>query len=71
MASLFEKSKEYFPRELDLFEEPAINATYQKIQYIECRPTSQLNEGGPLEFVIPPTASQYIDLKRSRLHVKA
>ena len=59
-----------YPPELCLFEPPPQEASLQKLQYVEYRPNSQLNSG-PLTFVINPTANQYIDLKRTRLHIKA
>lgn len=67
---LLENGGEVIPPELLLFQDPPLNAAFQKIQYVEYRPTSQLNVGGPLQFVIQPTASQYINLARTRLHVK-
>lgn len=62
-------SVEACPPELALIEEPPRDAAFQKVQFVEYRPTSQLNSG-PLQFIISPTANQYIDLKHSRLHVK-
>jgi len=59
------------PSELSLFDEPPLTAPYQKVQYIEYRSSSALNDSGPLQFFIPPTANQFIDLRRSRLHLEA
>jgi hypothetical protein len=59
------------PEEMDLFTEPETNAPYQKVQYVDYRSSSVLNDSGPLQFLIPPTSNQYIDLKRTKLHVKA
>lgn len=59
------------PAELAFFDAPEGHAPYQRVQYVDYRSSSVLNDGGPLQFVIPPTASQFIDLQRSRLHVKA
>ncbi|XP_046560161.1 uncharacterized protein F54H12.2-like [Haliotis rubra] len=36
----------------------------------DVRPLSQINDSSPLEFAIPNQGSEYIDLKRTRLHVK-
>jgi hypothetical protein len=58
------------PKELNLFDLPQLTAPYQKVQYVEYRPTSALNDGGPLQFTIAPSANQFIDLRRSRIHVK-
>jgi hypothetical protein len=59
------------PNELNLFETPSMNAPYQKVQFVEYRSASPLNDGGPIQFIIPPTANQFIDLRRSVLHVEA
>jgi hypothetical protein len=59
------------PAELSLFEEPVISAPFQKVQYIEYRSPSALNDAGPLQFFLVPSANQFIDLKRCKLHVKA
>ena len=61
-----------FPDEVSLFEKPHANIAYQKMQYVDYRPTSLLSSGGPLNFTIPPTGSQYIDLKKTSidLHLK-
>ncbi len=59
------------PSELNLFDQPTPTAPYEKVQYIEYRSSSTLNDSGPLQFFIPPTANQFIDLRRSRLHIEA
>ena len=59
-----------YPEEVSLFERPCSNVAYQKIQYVEYRPTSHPSAGGPLEFVIPAMATQYVNLKKTYLHVK-
>ena len=63
--------EEVFPAALSLFEPIPINVGYQKIQYVDYHTSSHLNNGSCLNFTIPATSSQYIDLKRSRLCVKA
>jgi ribonucleoside-diphosphate reductase beta chain len=38
---------------------------------VDYRPVSSaLNSGGPLEFIIPPSSNQYINLKRSKIFLK-
>jgi hypothetical protein len=59
-----------FPDEVLLFERPSTVVAYDKIQYVEYRPTMQLSNGGSIDFVIPPTANQYINLKKTYLKVK-
>ena len=58
-----------YPEELALFQSPSKELAVQKIQFVEYRPVGQLNTG-PLEFQIPATANQYLDLFRSRLCLK-
>jgi len=60
-----------FPEEVSLFEKPCNNIAYQKTQYVDYRPTSLLSSGGSLNFTIPPTGSQYINLKKTHLQLKA
>lgn len=59
------------PSELNIFDPPSMSAPYQKVQYVDYRTASPLNDGGPLQFIIPPTANQFIDLRRTLLHVEA
>ena len=57
--------------ELMLFEPKAVNKGVEYLQYIECRPTNQITEDGSVDIHIKASGSQYLDLQRSRLHVKA
>ena len=59
------------PSELNLFDQPSMDAPYQRVQYIDYRTASPLNDGGVLHFIVPPTANQFIDLRRTLLHVVA
>ena len=58
------------PEELDLFENSRSNVYYSKVQYVEHRPINPLNTGGPICFLINPSAHQYIDISQTRLYVK-
>ena len=53
-----------FPEEVLLFDRPSTDVVYEKNQCVDYRPTSQLSKRGSLEFVIPPAANQYINLKK-------
>jgi len=53
-----------------LFERPSTNVAYEKIQYVDYRPTMQLSNAGSLDFIIPPTTNQYINLKKTYLKLK-
>lgn len=57
--------------ELSLFTVPPTSAGIEKTQWVEYRPTTGINSRGPLEFIIPGNTSQYVDLRNTRLHVKA
>ena len=59
------------PSELNIFDPPCMSAPYQKVQYIDYRTAAPLNDGGPLQFIIPPTANQFIDLRRTLIHAQA
>ena len=55
--------------ELALFNVPEYKLPIQKKQYVEFGPTTQLGSG-PLIFHIPASASQFLDLKSSKLYLK-
>ena len=59
-----------FPDEVNLFQKPCTNIAYQKIQYVDYKPSSSLSSGGSLSFTIPSTGSQYINLKKTYLYLK-
>ena len=46
-------------------------SSVEEVQYINFLPTSTISDGSVIEFHIPGTSAEYIDLKRSRLKVKA
>ena len=54
---------------LALFRELPQDLGINSVKWIEYRPTSQLTPGAAVTFSIPPSP-MYVDLKRSRLHVK-
>ena len=64
-------SQDVVNSELLLFDPVRINRGAEQIQWIEYRPINQLSDEAPIEICIPGTGSQYMDLKRSRLYVKA
>lgn len=59
-----------YGKELALFRVPPTNSGVEKVQWIEYRPISNAGDEGPLEFVITGSGNQYIDLQRTKLHVK-
>ncbi len=48
-----------------------MSAPYERVQYVDYHSAAPLNDGGPIQFVIPPTSNQFIDLRRTLLHVEA
>lgn len=57
--------------ELAIFQTPVIDTGIDGVEWVGFRPTNQLTGGGgPVEFNIPGHSTSYIDLKRTRLHVK-
>ena len=64
-------SGESHPNELDLFAIPDTQASYEKMQWVDYRPISQLKDNAPVEFVIPASGSQYINLKQTYLYLNA
>jgi hypothetical protein len=60
-----------YGEELALFERPVIDGGVEKVRWIEYRPVNQLTPDSAVEFVINGNGSQYIDLRRTLLHVKA
>ena len=43
----------------------------EQIRWVEYRPINQLPDNAPVEICVPGTGSQYMDLKCSRLYVRA
>lgn len=72
MSFLSEDNKEIGqPMELSIFSSPPNHVAISNITYTEERPISSIiNESTPIEIVISGAGNDYIDLSRSRLHVK-
>ena len=64
-------TKETYSSKLALFQPPAVETTVEQVQYIEFLPSSTISKGSVIEFRIPGTSAEYIDLSRSKLKVKA
>ncbi|XP_041372810.1 uncharacterized protein F54H12.2-like [Gigantopelta aegis] len=73
MASYMNKAEvEAHAEELSIFELPRTFTSVEKIYYEDTRPTSQITtENSPVEFNVYGQGIDYIDLKRTKLHVKA
>ncbi len=72
MAKLLvhEKSADCLKSELDLFEPPPTQTSYQKSAYHEIPPSATLTESGPLEFYVSGSGDEYIDLMNTLLYLK-
>ena len=62
---------ESFNLEMMLFQPPVVNHGIEYLQWIECRPVIQITEDGSIDIHLKASGSQYLDLQRSRLYVKA
>lgn len=70
MAYRVDDSKDTHPDELNLFYTPPTECVFDKVQWIEHRPVVQIKEHNPIEFIIPGSGTQYINLKETLLHIK-
>ena len=60
------------PSELALFTDPPNQVAVQKIYFSETRPISSFDaDDAPLEFAVPGSGNEYLDLRRCRLYLKA
>jgi len=58
--------------EFSIFERPRTFAAIEKLYYVNYRPTSQVTmDSSPVEFNVSGQGIDYVDLKRTKLHVKA
>ena len=64
-------SQDVVNSELLLFDPIRVNRGAEQIQWIEYRPINQLSDDSNVEICVSGTGSQYMDLKRSRLYVRA
>ena len=59
-----------YPSKLALFQPVKVEGSILKEHFVEFRPTGQFNKGSCVEFTIPGTSASYIDLRKTRLHIK-
>ena len=60
-----EGSKDAIPSHLDLFMTPPTNSGIESVEWLDYRPTTSYSQGSPIDFCVPATGLQYIDLKRT------
>ena len=71
MAFVHRQSCEGVKTELDLFTVPPTQNSIIDNHVVEHQPMSSLDSGGPIEFLIPGSGDDYLDLANTMLHVQA
>jgi hypothetical protein len=71
MSFLHNHSCECAKSELDLFALPSTQTSIENGQWIHYKPISSLSDDGPIEFQVPGSGDDYIDLSHTLLHIKA
>ena len=71
MAFVHKQSCEGVKSELDLFTVPPTQNCITNSHVVEHQPTASLDSGGPIEFLIPGSGDDYLDLANTMLHVQA
>ena len=56
---------------LDLFLLPPTQSSFQKGKSIDYHPITSLSDGGPIEFTVPGSEKEFLNLTRSYLYLKA
>ena len=69
--SIREESEECSISPLELFDTPPTQTAVEKSYDVEFLPTSAVRDGGVIEFYVPASTDDYLDLRNSRLHIKA
>ena len=71
MAFVHQDSCECVKSELDLFTVPPTQTSIEHGHWVEYHPIAQFSDGGPIEFHISGSGSDYLDLAQSQLYIKA
>lgn len=71
MSFLHHNSCECVKSELDIFALPSTQTSIENGQWIYYKPISSLSDDGPIEFQIPGSGDDYIDLSHTLIQVKA
>ena len=71
MAFVHRQSCEGVKTELDLFTVPPTQNCITDSHVVEHQPMASLDSGGPIEFFIPGSGDDYLDLANTMLHVQA
>ena len=70
MALVHRQSCEGVKTELDLFTVPPTQTCIVESHVVEHQPTASLDSGGPIEFFIPGSGDDYMDLANTMLHLQ-
>ena len=70
MAMTMEMTSESHNKAMSIFDYPQSNSAIYSSEWVEYRPVSQLTPGSALEFNIGGGSTDYIDLNKTRLHIK-
>ncbi|CAF4934058.1 unnamed protein product [Pieris macdunnoughi] len=71
MSFIHNHSCECVKSELDLFALPSTQTSIEYGHWIHYKPISSFSDDGPIEFQVPGTGDDYIDLSHTLLHLKA
>lgn len=71
MYFLYNHSCECKKSELDLFALPSTQISIESGMWVHYKPISSLADNGPIEFLVPGTGDDYIDLSHTLIHLKA
>ena len=71
MSSIREGSDECSISPLEWYDVPPTQTAVVESYDVEFLPTSALRQGGAVEFYIPASAEDYLDVKNSRLYIRA
>ena len=70
MAFVHNDSCECVKSELDLFTVPPTQTSIEHGQWVEYHPLAQFSDGGPIEFHISGSGSEYLDLSETQIYTK-
>ena len=71
MAFVHQQSCEGVKSELDLFSLPATQTSIEHAQWVEHRPVASIGSGAPIEFLLPGSGDDYLDVANTYLLVRA
>lgn len=70
MSFLHHNSCECAKSELDLFALPSTQTSIESGQWVHYKPISSLSDDGPIEFQVPGTGDDYMDLSHTLINLK-